>query len=74
MNEKNNRGGQVKNLSAAGILCCLDTAWDPSGQWMDRIRGCILGRHKVCPYLRNEVPLMVARFTIRSQKTNKNHL
>lgn len=26
---------------AEGILCCLDTAWDPSGAWMDKLGGCI---------------------------------
>jgi sugar/nucleoside kinase (ribokinase family) len=30
-----------KKASAEGILCCLDTAWDPSGAWMDKLRCCL---------------------------------
>ena len=31
----------LKRASAENILCCLDTAWDPSGVWMDKVRGCL---------------------------------
>ena len=31
----------LRKASAEGILCCLDTAWDPSGVWMDKICGCL---------------------------------
>ena len=31
----------LEKANAAGILCCLDTAWDPSGVWMAKLRGCM---------------------------------
>ena len=31
----------LKKARSEGILCCLDTAWDPSGVWMDKIKSCI---------------------------------
>ncbi|MCL2814319.1 MAG: carbohydrate kinase family protein [Oscillospiraceae bacterium] len=31
----------LRRANAEGILCCLDTAWDPSGAWMDKIGGCL---------------------------------
>jgi len=31
----------LKMAGAEGILCCLDTAWDPSGAWMDKLCGCL---------------------------------
>lgn len=27
----------LKMAKSEGILCCLDTAWDPSGEWMNKI-------------------------------------
>ena len=34
----------LKMASKDGVLCCLDTAWDPTGKWMETL-GCCL------PYL-----------------------
>jgi sugar/nucleoside kinase (ribokinase family) len=31
----------LQDAKAAGALCCLDTAWDASGQWMKKISGCL---------------------------------
>jgi sugar/nucleoside kinase (ribokinase family) len=31
----------LKWANSEGILCCLDTAWDPSGAWMDKLYGCV---------------------------------
>jgi len=31
----------LKKAREAGILCCLDTAWDPSGRWMDTVSQCL---------------------------------
>lgn len=36
--------GAAKLLKAAkdwGILCCMDTAWDSTAQWMRKIEGCL---------------------------------
>lgn len=31
----------LRDAKSAGALCCLDTAWDASGQWMTKIGGCL---------------------------------
>ena len=31
----------LKKASRDKILCCLDTAWDPSGKWMDTLGDCL---------------------------------
>lgn len=31
----------LKKAQEAGVLCCLDTAWDASGQWMNTLGVCM---------------------------------
>lgn len=31
----------LKAAKDCGILCCMDTAWDSTGQWMRKIGGCL---------------------------------
>ena len=31
----------LKEAKQAGVLCCLDTAWDSTGQWMKKIEGSL---------------------------------
>lgn len=31
----------LKEAKQAGVLCCLDTAWDSTGQWMKKIEGTL---------------------------------
>ncbi len=31
----------LKEAKQAGVLCCLDTAWDSTGQWMRKIKGAL---------------------------------
>lgn len=31
----------LRDAKAAGALCCLDTAWDATGQWMKKLEGCL---------------------------------
>ena len=31
----------LQKAKEAGMLCCLDTAWDPTGRWMDVLGSCL---------------------------------
>lgn len=31
----------LKTASENGVLCCMDTAWDSSGEWIDKIESCL---------------------------------
>jgi sugar/nucleoside kinase (ribokinase family) len=31
----------LQDAKVTGALCCLDTAWDTSGQWMKKISSCL---------------------------------
>lgn len=31
----------LRDAKAGGALCCMDTAWDASGQWIKKIGGCL---------------------------------
>ena len=31
----------LRFASGNGVLCCMDTAWDPTGEWMNKIEICL---------------------------------
>jgi sugar/nucleoside kinase (ribokinase family) len=41
----------LRTAKECGALCCMDTAWDSTGRWMDCLRGCM-------PYLDWFLPSM----------------